>query len=180
MQRWGKSASSTALPASKRLRRSLVTLVLCVGLFLLYWYHWTPRVIARFLGLNSRSRGSEDGGVVRVSIGGPAGGGGGGGAARGVVSSSGGMGGSEASLVWVLLGDTHYQPYLLESIRQARVFNPTELFFLVVEPRFWPSNHTWIKQLNKYRVSELRSVPRSVWGDGGRGGCFTTTPTFRT
>jgi hypothetical protein len=150
MNRW-RAPVSAPTTSNKRLRRSIVTFVLCVGLFLLYWYHWTPRVIARFLGVSSRSRGSEDGGVVRVSIGSGAGGGGGG--AGGV--SSGGMGGSEASLVWVLLGDTHYQPYLLESIRQARVFNPNELFFLVVEPRFWPSNHTWIKQLNKYRVSAL-------------------------
>ena len=147
---------------TKRAKRSIVTFFLCLGLLTLYWYHWTPQAIARFLGLKSRPRerskplsvslgGGERSGAPGISgVGGggslvvaPAGGG-----------SGGGMGGSEASLVWVLLGDTHYQPYLLESIRQARVFNPNELFFLVVEPRFWPSNHSWIKPLKKLGVRQ--------------------------
>jgi len=140
---------------NKKVKRSLLTLFLSVCLLILYWYHWTPRVIAKFLGLKSRG-GSERSTSVSVGFGGSkykvdrsvnsdA-------AVTVTSPKSGGMGGGEASLVWVLLGDTHYQPYLLESIRQARVFNPNELFFLVIEPRFWPSNHSWIKPLKKLGV----------------------------
>lgn len=47
--------------------------------------------------------------------------------------AAGGAGG-RASLVWVLLGETHFQPYVLESIAQARLFSPNAPFFLVVDP----------------------------------------------
>lgn len=57
-----------------------------------------------------------------------------------------------ASLVWVMLGDSHFQPYLLESIRQARIFNRNEYFFLVVDSRHFNNSHPWIPALDKMQV----------------------------
>lgn len=57
-----------------------------------------------------------------------------------------------ASLIWVMLGDPHFQPYLLESIRQARIFNPTEFFFVVVDTRFFNDSHPWVPEMDKLNV----------------------------
>ena len=126
-------ARAACLP-EKRFRRSLLTMLLSFALLVLYYTHWSPRAIARLLGVRGRAPAQHHGRASYARL------------------ASGGVGGSEASLVWVLLGDTHYQPYLMESIRQARVFNPRELFFLVIEPRFWPSNHSWYEPLRQYNV----------------------------
>ena len=58
-----------------------------------------------------------------------------------------------ASLIWVMLGDSHFQPYLMESIRQARLFNRDEFFFVVVDPKHFAWNHTWVPEMALLKVS---------------------------
>lgn len=43
-----------------------------------------------------------------------------------------------ATLVWVLLGDTHFQAYILESMRQAKLLNPESDLWLVCDEEFLP------------------------------------------
>jgi hypothetical protein len=65
---------------------------------------------------------------------------------------------SGATLVWVMLGDTHFQAYLLESIWQARIFNPRSRFILVVDHEWLPGNHSWVPAL------DLAGVERVYYG----------------
>lgn len=73
------------------------------------------------------------------------------------------LGGGEASscsdngrpsMVWVMLGDPSFQPYLLESVQQARVFNADECFFVVVDPHYFAWDHAWVPQLRSLKVRE--------------------------
>ena len=63
-----------------------------------------------------------------------------------------------ATLVWVMLGDTHFQAYLLESIWQARIFNPRSPFILVADAEWLPHNHSWVPAL------DLAGVERVYYG----------------
>lgn len=70
-----------------------------------------------------------------------------------------------ASLVWVLLGETHFQPYVLESIVQARLFNRDAPFFLVVDPTLAHAAG-WDEQLDSLRVE--RVDPKEIEDSFGR------------
>ena len=59
------------------------------------------------------------------------------------------------SLVWVLLGDTHFQAYLLESITQARLLNPTTPLYLVCEDMWLGEGHEWVPALNAAGVQRV-------------------------
>ena len=77
---------------------------------------------------------------------------------------NGGIGCNETSLVWVLLSEAHQHPYLMESFQHARVYNPTEMFYLVAEPRFLPSDHSWLESLHKHnvRIPGMMTIFRAV------------------
>ena len=60
-----------------------------------------------------------------------------------------------ASLVWVLLGDTHFQPYLLESITQAKLLNPGAPLYLVCEEVWLPDSHAWAPALDAAGVTRV-------------------------
>jgi hypothetical protein len=158
---------------SSRARRHTLTLIAAFALLFFSANRVGPRAIASALGL-TRAR------AVRGARGGSGGGARGGGGARnggadGGADGSGGGGGSgggargtrraraccgapgAASLVWVMLGDSHFQPYLMESIRQARLFNRDEFFFVVVDPRHFAWNHSWVEQMDALRVRGARA-----------------------
>ena len=63
-----------------------------------------------------------------------------------------------ATLVWVMLGDPHFQAYLLESIWQARIFNPRTPFILVADAEWLPANHSWGQAL------DIAGVERVFYG----------------
>lgn len=60
-----------------------------------------------------------------------------------------------AQFVWVLLGDTHFQAYTMESITQARLLNPTTPFWLVCDEEWLGEGHKWDDAL---RVANVRKV----------------------
>ena len=86
---------------------------------------------------------------------------------RGVRSAAavGGSGGGRASLVWILLGETQFQPYVLESVAQARLFNAETAFFLVVDKAL-ASAAGWDERLNALAVE--RVDPSEIEDDFGR------------
>ena len=124
-------------------RTRWATFASAVLLLLLYSYNIKPRFIAKLLGGSPRS---PSGSALLAA------------APDAVLDAK---RRKAASLVWVLLGDPHFQPYLLESVRQARIFNKEELFFLVVDPHFFQWNHTWVPSLQKYKV-RARARARTV------------------
>jgi hypothetical protein len=82
-------------------------------------------------------------------------------ASKAAPSAPGGGGGGPAapppppSLVWVLLGDTHFQPYLLESIQQARLMNPGTPLYLVCEEVWLGEGHAWVPALDRAGVTRV-------------------------
>jgi hypothetical protein len=58
-------------------------------------------------------------------------------------------------LVWVLLGDTHFQPYLLESITQAKLLNPGTPLYLICEDVWLPETHAWVPALDAAGVQRV-------------------------
>jgi hypothetical protein len=127
-----------ALPcfAFRRTRWSRVfSMLSALLLLLLYYYNIKPKFIAKLLGNVAPLRAPVS---LTASL------------SQNVVADA--RRRRAASLVWVLLGDPHFQPYLLESVRQARIFNREELFFLVVDPHFFPWDHRWMKNLKRMRV----------------------------
>jgi hypothetical protein len=127
-------------------RTRWATFASAVLLLLLYSYNIKPRFIAKLLGGSPRS---PSGSALLAA------------APDAVLDAK---RRKAASLVWVLLGDPHFQPYLLESVRQARIFNKEELFFLVVDPHFFQWNHTWVPSLQKYKVrarARANGLPRA-------------------
>lgn len=78
--------------------------------------------------------------------------------------TAGGAGG-RASLIWVLLGETHFQPYVLESIAQARLFSADAPFFLIVDPLL-AHGAGWDARLDALRVERIN--PTELEDDFGR------------
>lgn len=133
--------------AGRRVRRwtSVVTLAL---FFLTLWARQrgvSQTQLLRLAGLAS----------ARVTRSGGKGGGGGAGAGTGGTF----VGGLGLSLVWVALGDApQFQPYVLESIRQARVFNPRASFYIVFDdPRLVgpTADHPWLAELAVFRTEAV-------------------------
>ena len=60
-----------------------------------------------------------------------------------------------ATLVYVCLGDTHFQSYLLESIWQARIFNPASRVLLVADEAWLGPAHPWVPALEEARVERI-------------------------
>lgn len=60
-----------------------------------------------------------------------------------------------ASFVWVLLGDTHFQAYTLESIRQASLMNPGAPLWLVCERAWLNESHAWSPRLAELGVRRV-------------------------
>lgn len=73
-------------------------------------------------------------------------------AARELAERRGGSPPLAPCLVWVLLSTTHYQPYILDSIRQARMWNPGVPFYLLADQ---------VEQLHRERPAwrELLALP---------------------
>ena len=124
-----------------------------VVLLFLMSYRIGPRAIAQALGLATPRRALHDGGKHRFSSASKLAGARGGSAAAAVRGSKCCGPPGSASLIWVMLGDPHFQPYLMESIKQARIFNPTEYFFVVVDARHFNDTHPWAKQMDDLDVS---------------------------
>ena len=133
-----------------RFKRLIFSLLCALSLILLTVYSIGPRSIAIALGLvvGSGGRRSNRRSPVSPSAAKLAG-------SRKVRSGGDGCCGppGSASLVWVMLGDSHFQPYLMESITQARIFNPTDFFFVVVDAAHLNDTHPWCKQMDDLNVS---------------------------
>lgn len=104
---------------------------------------------------------------------------------------------NNASIVWVLLGDPHFQPYLLTAIEQARFFNPHLNFYAIIDPAFLePPNCgracSWPSELDALRVTRVspaelddewsRTFARTfvhLWEVELRGRAGRMEPTFR-
>jgi hypothetical protein len=136
-------------PASALARRpltALAALLLAATLVLL--------AIAPQGGLSSRKGG------VRCTQGGCGGegAGGGAGAAGGSAAASRRAAANEAAgagtyLVYVLLGDPHFQHYALHSIRQARLLNPSLRMVMVVSPEVLAGRPEWGPELGRLAVN---------------------------
>ena len=59
---------------------------------------------------------------------------------------------SNGCIVWVLLGDPHFQPYIWESIVQARLWNPDAALHLLIDPTHIASNPVWAWNAKAYDV----------------------------
>ena len=86
-------------------------------------------------------------------------------AADATLAGSGSGVNGHASLVWILLGELQFQPYVLESIAQARLFNTEAPFFLVVDKAL-ASAAGWDERLNALAVECVD--PSEIEDDFGR------------
>jgi hypothetical protein len=70
---------------------------------------------------------------------------------------------TNASIVWVLLGDPHFQPYILTAIEQARFFNSHTAFYVCIDPAFIEPPHcgkfcSWPSELEKLSVTRVHPM----------------------